>query len=375
MSTNKFTHFASSERSSQSEILQQYEKIILNKDLIIFLNGIASIVTVLNTNRQIVFINKLGLSASGYNNIHDVLGMRLGELFGCQYAFVTNGCGTSDHCQECGAVCSMLACSTKKESIEECTITNVKTKTTLNLRVHSTFTKVYDDDVIICSVADISDEKRHAIMERIFFHDILNTVNGISGVANILQNTPPEQHDIYTLHLNRLIELLGEEINSYRILTLAEKNEYKTSNRLVASLDFLNEVVERYHQLALLDEKVIKIADNSENVSFMVDRVLLSRVLVNMIKNAIEAEPAGATINAGVIRGGDGNIHFFVHNNYVMSDTERLQVFNRSYSTKGKDRGMGTYSMKLLTEKYLNGVVELESQPKLGTTFTVKLPI
>lgn len=33
----------------------------------------------------------------------------------------------------------------------------------------------------------------------------------------------------------------------------------------------------------------------------------------------------------------------------------QLQIFNRSFSTKGKGRGTGTYSMKLLTKRYLKG--------------------
>jgi signal transduction histidine kinase len=52
----------------------------------------------------------------------------------------------------------------------------------------------------------------------------------------------------------------------------------------------------------------------------------------------------------------------------------RLQVFQRSFSTKGADRGLGTYSVKLLTEKYLKGKVSFSSQQGEGTTFFVLLP-
>lgn len=38
------------------------------------------------------------------------------------------------------------------------------------------------------------------------------------------------------------------------------------------------------------------------------------------------------------------------------------------------NRGIGTYSVKLLVEKYLKGTVNFESEEGLGTVFYVRLP-
>ena len=38
-----------------------------------------------------------------------------------------------------------------------------------------------------------------------------------------------------------------------------------------------------------------------------------------------------------------------------MPDEVKAQIFERSFSTKGRGRGIGTYSIKLLTERYLEG--------------------
>jgi sensor histidine kinase regulating citrate/malate metabolism len=56
-----------------------------------------------------------------------------------------------------------------------------------------------------------------------------------------------------------------------------------------------------------------------------------------------------------------------------MPDAVKLQVFKRSFSTKGEGRGLGTYSIKLFTENYLGGAAELTSNEVEGTTFWVKL--
>ena len=58
-----------------------------------------------------------------------------------------------------------------------------------------------------------------------------------------------------------------------------------------------------------------------------------------------------------------------------MPEAVKLQVFRRSFSTKaGAGRGVGTYSARLLTERYLGGALRFRSEDGEGTTFVVTLP-
>ena len=68
-------------------------------------------------------------------------------------------------------------------------------------------------------------------------------------------------------------------------------------------------------------------------------------------------------------------IRFSVNNLKVMSKEVQHQIFQRSFSTKAANRGIGTYSVKLLTEKYLKGKVWFTSDEIFGTTFYVELPL
>ena len=66
---------------------------------------------------------------------------------------------------------------------------------------------------------------------------------------------------------------------------------------------------------------------------------------------------------------------FEVHNPGVMPVSVQHQIFQRSFSTKeGQGRGVGTYSIRLFTERYLGGQVTFESRAPEGTTFTVRVP-
>nr|WP_278336331.1 ATP-binding protein [Desulfonispora thiosulfatigenes] len=99
--------------------------------------------------------------------------------------------------------------------------------------------------------------------------------------------------------------------------------------------------------------------------------MLVRRVLNNMVKNAVEAsddEPVTIEVLSEL-----NDIIFKVHNCQYISRDIQLQIFKRSFSTKEKGQGIGTYSMKLLGEKYLAGEVSFSTEKRLGTTFTFRL--
>ena len=93
-----------------------------------------------------------------------------------------------------------------------------------------------------------------------------------------------------------------------------------------------------------------------------------------MLKNALEATPPQDTVTMSC-----EDLRRFrnvlVNNSTVMPQDVQLQVFQRSFSTKGEaGRGIGTYSMKLFGERYLGGEVDFVSRDSEGTTFRLRLP-
>jgi signal transduction histidine kinase len=78
------------------------------------------------------------------------------------------------------------------------------------------------------------------------------------------------------------------------------------------------------------------------------DRAQLGRVVGNMI-NALQAAAPAETVTVKC-RCTEGWIEFAVHNPSVMPREAQLQVFQRSFSSKRRGRGLGIYSMRLLSE-------------------------
>ena len=100
----------------------------------------------------------------------------------------------------------------------------------------------------------------------------------------------------------------------------------------------------------------------------------MKRVIGNMMRNAVEGSLEKETVTIGC-KIFDEEVEFWIHNNAVIPDDVQLQIFQRSFTTKGSGRGLGTYLMKLLCERYLKGKVSFVSEPETGTVFTVRLPI
>ncbi len=120
-------------------------------------------------------------------------------------------------------------------------------------------------------------------------------------------------------------------------------------------------------------KNILIITRIQEGVEILTDKTLLRRIILNLLKNAVEASNLGSQIIISSSKT-DGINEIKVHNEQVMPEEVRLQVFKRSFSTKGKGRGLGTYSIKLLTEKFLKGKVSFISEEGYGTEFTIQIP-
>ena len=132
---------------------------------------------------------------------------------------------------------------------------------------------------------------------------------------------------------------------------------------LFQSSEILREITKLYSNFELTKNHQIVITPTSTDIMLSTDHVLLKRVIGNMIKNALEACRPGDTVTLGCEARGKF-IQFWVHNPGFIPRDVQLQIFQRSFSTKGLGRGLGTYSIKLLTERYLKGSVAFTTSPE-----------
>lgn len=339
-------------------------------------NAVSDLVLVLNTHRQIVFATESFQRLAAQSGTAECLGHRPGEALNCTHAGEsTDGCGTTVFCSQCGAVNAILEGLAGRMAVLECRmLRQVDGRSeALDLRVQATPIEHEGEHYCLLAVSDISAVKRREVLERSFFHDLINTAG---GVKCLLESLELDVSDVWRpdLQLARIgLEDLLEQVYAQRDLSRAEVNELVPSPATLESRTLLSEVAAFYRNHSVAAGRSIRLDLESPAVVFMSDRTLLMRTLVNLLKNALEACRIGECVTLACDGPKDGVV-FRVHNPGVMAPEVRLQVFNRSFSTKGCGRGIGTYSVKLITERYLRGRVSFESTPGAGTTFRVELP-
>lgn len=370
----KETHFAPAERAPRPEVHNLHELLSGVPLLDEILGSVPDALLFLNAHRQIVFANRATFCFLGIEPTPNVLGSRPGEALGCVHATETaGGCGTTEFCQTCGAVQAILAAQKGSSDVQECRIAIKDSFDAVDLKV-STVPFKYDGELFtICALQDISHEKRRRTLERTFFHDVLNTAGGLQGYTDLLQESEPEEVPEVATRVSEIAQHLIEEIESQRSLMAAEADELSVDPRELRTKEVLEELAVAYRHHRVATGKDIIIAAESDNVSIRTDHRLLLRVLGNMLKNALEASSPGETVTTGS-KSDEDLVEFWVRNLAYMPREVQLQVFKRSFTTKGSGRGIGTYSIRLFVTRYLHGSVDFESTEDHGTTFRVRLP-
>jgi len=371
------THFAPAVRSTTEQILKEYDLVGSQKFFTEVFGAMTGIGAVIDKNRQIVYANDDFLSLLGINTLDPILGKRPGEVISCIHAAdESSGCGTSLSCAYCGAVNAILESQkTGKKSTKETRITSeVEGKLrSWDLNIISTPVLIAGNLFYVLVLQDISDEKRRSALERIFFHDLLNSAGGLNGLLTILKDgaTPEETRELINLSEEASRNII-EEILLQRQIRAAENGELKVKIEPTNSIELLDSAIGKigFHE-AGRDRSIIK-DKNSANIDFESDKILLQRVIINLLKNALEATELSGVVTTG-IENNEEKIALWVKNDQVIPEDIQKQLFQRSFSTKGTGRGIGTYSIKLLTENYLKGKVSFVSNETDGTVFSIEL--
>jgi len=355
----------------RTEIKQQLNNFLQYPLLTKFIDSLPVPVMVLNSYRHVVYSNRSLNKIAGRSESQKVFGLLPGEVFNCVHSYETpNGCGTTEFCTTCGALRAYNS-SGSKEDVQECRIIK-KDNDALDLRVHSSPLKIGDDKFTVFAVCDISDEKRRKNLERIFFHDLLNTAISVKALVHSLENADKSEAEEFKAHLLRMSEKLVDEICAQRDIYAAENNELNIFLSRCNTIEVMDDIRDQFNHNT--SDRRIVIDPRSDKFDFYTDKVLIRRILTNMMKNAVEATAENETIKMGCRQKNDF-VQFSIHNpGYIERDVQ-LQIFQRSFTTKGYDRGIGTYSMKLLCENYLKGKISFESTKEEGTTFYCSIPV
>jgi len=371
------TYFASEARAKQGLLRSQIKSISNSPVMNAILQTTAGLLVVVNENRQIVALNNSFLKTLGVSEPEKVLGLRLGESLHCKYAFdEPSGCGTTRHCPSCGAAIAMMAAIDDDKICERICALKVENNGILNELCLSVRAQPFIVDLnrwILIYVQDVSQQQFWVQMEDVFFHDINNMLCSMKNVSQYVYEHMPENELLHRLKL--IADRVCKEVTMQESLSHF-KDKQNVIHICPTRLHVIKEqVFSTVLNKSLSDEKTVLEEGSAEDILIYTDPMIVSRILINMLLNALEATEEGGSVKFRTVVD-KSQVRWEVWNSASIPENIQLRIFQKYFSTKaGYGHGLGTYSMKFFGEECLGGKVSFTSAAGEGTTFRLAIDV
>ncbi|AGW12710.1 hybrid sensor histidine kinase/response regulator [Megalodesulfovibrio gigas] len=221
----------------------------------------------------------------------------------------------------------------------------------------------------------------HEDMERITHHDLKGPLNAILSFPEVIRESGylnEEQRDFLRAIEQsgvRMLDIINLSLSLYKM----EMGTYELKPDALDLLRALRKVARELNSLCeaknihlecLLEGRLVGPRDE---LYVMGDSLLCSSMLSNLLKNAIEHSPVGATVQVALHRSRVCEVRIC---NQGETSPEIRERFFEKYVTYGKagGTGLGTYSARLLA-RAMCGDLELDASVPGETTVVARLPL
>lgn len=198
-------------------------------------------------------------------------------------------------------------------------------------------------------------------------HEIRNPLTAVKGFVQLLAE---ESHSKYSQIILSEINRIESIMNEFLVLAKPQKE-------MRAQKENINNIVKDVSSFmtpeALLNNVYLHL--DFQKVPFVhCESNQIKQVLINIIKNAIEAMPSGGSIHIKTYRAEDGFASIEIKDEGVGIPKDRLYRLGEPfYSNKEKGTGLGMMISYKIIEDH-KGSIQLFSEEGKGTTVQIKLP-
>ncbi|MCM2356228.1 MAG: response regulator, partial [Arenimonas sp.] len=210
-------------------------------------------------------------------------------------------------------------------------------------------------------------------VERMARHDLKTPLNSILGASRLLLEDgrmAPEQREMASVVERaglRMLDMVNLSLGLYRM----ETGSYDFRPQAVDLRELLARVLADLLPQADAAGVVLRDPGPRAPVHARAEELLCYSILANLVKNAIEATPAGGTVTVQVLPGEP--VRVTVHNPGQVAAELAPRFFDK-YTSTGKTggTGLGTYSARLMARAQ-GGELLLHSGAAEGTTLELQL--
>jgi signal transduction histidine kinase len=213
-------------------------------------------------------------------------------------------------------------------------------------------------------------------------HELRTPVTALIGYAKTLQQREFAEDEVLRQEFLERMERQGDRLLRLveNLLTTArlENKELPVSVHRVLFEDICREVVEGLSA----DANRVRVTMPDDLPVIHTDRQLLSRVVTNLVDNALKYSPDGEAVELGARHEPDGTaISFWIRDHGIGIPEEQVgRIFNRFYQVDSSSTrafpgaGLGLALVADLLH-HLGGTIRVDSMQGDGSTFTVCLPV
>ncbi|MFM8911508.1 MAG: sensor histidine kinase [Flammeovirgaceae bacterium] len=262
---------------------------------------------------------------------------------------------------------------------------------TVQLSVFAIELTLRSEEVKLISMNNIQSELEEKEMEawqnlvRVLTHEIMNSVTPISSLAGIVEEELAKKlnegevvikkDEAEDMHLSvqtisKRSEGLIKFVKEFRSLTHIPKPKLMQ----VAVKPLLDELA-LLHRKELADNGIgISVSSEPETMTVMADKMLVEQVLINLIKNAIQAfgEKTDKKIIMAAHQNETGNVIISVKDNGTGIEPEALEkIFIPFFSTKKTGSGIGLSLSRQIMRQH-EGNISVRSVMGEGTEFILR---
>jgi len=370
------THFAPPEKAPDEELETEIKIVSKNPVISGLLHSISGLLAIVDEHRQIVALNDSFLQMLGIDDPAGALGLRHGEALQCIHADdEPAGCGTTQFCSSCGAAIAIVSSLEQNKPVEKlCALSAKRGEKIIDIALLVKSHPIVIDKrrFLLIFLQDITQQQQRAALERTFYHDVNNMLFMLLGTSELLVEENPSEL-AKTVHQASL--RLHKEIAIQRCLSQSETSNYKPIRLDITTELVFSELQSFFANHPASHKKSVAFQDDYPDISFNTDLSLFSRVLCNMIINALEATEEHDAVKVWV-ETESNQLIFCVWNAQEIPPETAIRIFQRNFSTKEQaGRGVGTFSMKLFGEEILGGRVNFVTSKKEGTIFRFSHPV
>jgi hypothetical protein len=363
------TCFAPPERLSESALLKEAALLECYLKAQHLIQCIPQPTAILAPTRQILWANTAFLAHFGIKNLHEIIGLRPGELIRCNHLpTCPNGCGTGAACQVCEAVNAVLE-SQHNRACRKVTHRVNQSGKVLDFAVHALPIHLEDRvHTLIC----VEPEQDNSQLKHLNQH-ILKDINRVSSELKWI--FAPDASTVSAKdkeRIHRELIALQRKVLVHELFSSIQADRLRPRFQTLLSTEIMQAIIQTF---TATHPGSVQMAADSKTVYFSSDSSLFSLVIEIVLDNAIDFRSETDPITIDMEINQPGFLDVTISNSGYIHPIVQLKMLNPYFSTKPDGGGLNLTLSHLIVEHYLHGQLSFYSSLSEGTQFVISIPL